>query len=96
MKLVEADVNAKRRSVTSLLRQLHTLFLPSPAQLLPTSTMAQNPREHLERLQMMMRQRRGGFGGFGGGAPGGARSVAALVALGIGGVLLSDSLFNGE
>ncbi|RMJ27944.1 prohibitin 2 [Aspergillus sp. HF37] len=56
--------------------------------------MAQNPREHLERLQMMMRQRKGGFGGFGGGGPAGAKSVAALVALGIGGVLLSDSLFN--
>ena len=62
--------------------------------------MAQNPREHLERLQMMLRQRRagGGAGSFGPmrGGPGGLRSVIALAVLGLGGVLLSDSLFNGE
>lgn len=57
--------------------------------------MAQNPREHLERLQMMLRQRRAGGGGFGGG-PGGVRSIVALAVLGLGGVLVSDSLFNGE
>lgn len=55
--------------------------------------MAQNPREHLERLQMMLRQR--GGRGFGGGPPGGFRSIAGLAALGLGAVLVSDSLFNG-
>lgn len=44
---------------------------------------------------MMLRQRRAGGGGFGGG-PGGVRSVVALAVLGLGGLLVSDSLFNGE
>lgn len=57
--------------------------------------MAQNPREHFERLQTML-QRRGG-GGFGGGFGGPApfRAGAALLLLGGGALFLSESLFNG-
>jgi prohibitin 2 len=60
--------------------------------------MAYDPREHLQRLQRTLQQRGGGGGGFGG-VPGGAaagRGVLGLIALGIGGVILSNSIFNGE
>lgn len=42
----------------------------------------------------MLQQRRG-RGGFPGGGPPAFRAGLALAALGFGGVLLSDSLFNG-
>jgi len=60
--------------------------------------MAQDPRETLQRLQRMLQQRsRAGFGG--GGMPGGnmGRILGpGVVALVIGGFILSNSLFNVE
>lgn len=55
--------------------------------------MARNPREQFERLQAMI-QRPGGRGFPGGRPPFGAAGAAALL-IG-GGMLISDSLFNGE
>jgi hypothetical protein len=59
--------------------------------------MSQDPRETIRRLQQTIQQRtRGGFGGsagFPGGAP--VRSIAGLVLLGLGGIIVSNSLFNG-
>ncbi|KEF59658.1 uncharacterized protein A1O9_04504 [Exophiala aquamarina CBS 119918] len=58
--------------------------------------MAYDPREHLQRLQRTLQQRGGGGGGFGG-VPGGAaagRGVLLLIALGVGGVVISNSIFN--
>lgn len=60
--------------------------------------MAQDPRETIRKLQQTLQQRtRGGFGGSGG-LPGGAqlRPVAALILLGLGGYILSNSIFNGR
>lgn len=57
--------------------------------------MAQDPREYMQRLQRAIQQRQGG--GFGGGMPSGGaagRGVVGLIALGIGGVILSNSIFN--
>ncbi|KAF7845998.1 hypothetical protein BT93_L5650 [Corymbia citriodora subsp. variegata] len=58
--------------------------------------MAQDPREYFQRLQRAVQQRQGG--GFGGGIPGGAgaagRGVGLLVALGVLGVVASNSLYN--
>ena len=58
--------------------------------------MATDPRETWQRIQRSIQQR--GQQGFGGGLPGGnaGRSgIVALIALGIGGVIISNSLFNG-
>ncbi|WEW57990.1 Prohibitin-2, subunit of the prohibitin complex (Phb1p-Phb2p) [Emydomyces testavorans] len=59
-----------------------------------------DPRETWQRLQTALQQRgRGGFGGFGG-FPGGGKpgralgGVGALVVLGLGGYVISNSLFN--
>lgn len=60
--------------------------------------MAQDPREAFRKLQQTLQQRtRGGFGGRGGGIPGGAsaRPLAGLILLGLGGLLVSNALFNG-
>ena len=60
--------------------------------------MSQDPRETIRRLQRTLQQRtRTGFGGSGGGLPGGSslRPVVGLVLLGLGGILVSNSLFNG-
>lgn len=75
------------------LQPVRAFFIPpSP---IPT-IMAQNPREHLERLQMMLRQRRGGgFGGIPGG-PAPFRAGIALALLGVGALAVSESLFNGR
>ena len=57
--------------------------------------MAQDPREYMQRLQRAIQSRQGGFGGgsFPSGGAGG-RGVAGLVLLGIGAVVVSNSLFN--
>ncbi|KAK5052541.1 Prohibitin-2, subunit of the prohibitin complex (Phb1p-Phb2p) [Exophiala bonariae] len=56
--------------------------------------MAYDPREHLQRLQRTLQQRGGGgFGGVPGGA-GASRGILGLIALGVGGVILSNSIFN--
>jgi hypothetical protein len=62
--------------------------------------MSQDPRETLRKLQQTLQQRtRGGFGGMGGmgGIPGGApvKPIAALIMLGLGGIIISNSIFNG-
>lgn len=59
--------------------------------------MAQDPRETIRKLQQMLQQRtRNGFGGAGG-IPGGAslRPLAGLILLGLGGIIISNSIFNG-
>lgn len=59
--------------------------------------MSQDPRETLRRLQQTIQQRtRTGFGGSGG-LPAGPqlRSLAGLILLGVGGYILSNSIFNG-
>jgi hypothetical protein len=59
--------------------------------------MSQDPRETLRKLQQTLQQRtRGGFGGMGG-IPGGApvKPIAALIMLGLGGIIISNSIFNG-
>jgi hypothetical protein len=59
--------------------------------------MSQDPRETFRRLQQTLQQRsRQGFG-VGAGIPGGAslRPLAGLILLGLGGVIVSNSLFNG-
>jgi len=59
--------------------------------------MAYDPREHFQKIQRTLQQR--GGSGFGGGLPAGgapaARGILALIALGVGGVVLSNSIFNG-
>lgn len=57
--------------------------------------MSYDPREHFQQIQRTLQQRGGkGFGGVpGGGAAG--RGVLGLIALGIGGVIVSNSIFNG-
>lgn len=58
--------------------------------------MAQNPREHLERLQALIQRRgRGNFGGMPGG-PAPFRAGIALALLGVGALAVSESLFNGR
>ena len=60
--------------------------------------MAQDPREAFRKLQQTLQHRtRGGFRGSGGGLPGGAsaRPIAGLILLGLGGLLVSNALFNG-
>ena len=61
--------------------------------------MAIDPREQWEKLQKRIQVSRQGFGS-GGGFPGGggraaSRGVLGLVALGIAGVAISNSIFNG-
>jgi hypothetical protein len=59
--------------------------------------MSQDPRETFRRLQQTLQQRtRQGFGGSGG-VPGGAslKPLAGLILLGLGGIIVSNSLFNG-
>ena len=54
-----------------------------------------DPREQFQRLQRSLQQSsKGGFGGGGGGPAG--RGIVALVGLGVAGVIISNSLFNGE
>lgn len=57
--------------------------------------MSYDPREHFQQIQRTLQQRRGqGFGGVpGGGAAG--RGILALVGLGVAGIVLSNSIFNG-
>lgn len=57
--------------------------------------MSYDPREHFQQIQRTLQQRRGqGFGGVpGGGAAG--RGILALIGLGVAGVVLSNSIFNG-
>lgn len=59
--------------------------------------MASNPRETLHRLQQSLhRQRtRNPFGGGGGNPRAAGGGLGALVLLGLGGWVLSNSLFNG-
>lgn len=57
--------------------------------------MAQDPREYMQRLQRAIQQRQSA--GFGGGMPGGGnagRGILGLVALGVGAVIISNSIFN--
>ncbi len=57
-----------------------------------------DPREQFQRLQRSLQNStKGGFGGGagGGGGPAG-RGIVALIGLGIAGVAISNSLFNGE
>lgn len=58
--------------------------------------MSYDPREHFQQIQRTLQQRRGqGFGGIpGGGAAG--RGILALIGLGVAGVVLSNSIFNGN
>lgn len=58
--------------------------------------MAQDPREYFQRLQKAVQSRQGGFGGSGGMPGGGAagRGIAGLVLLGVGAVVVSNSIFN--
>ena len=58
--------------------------------------MSYDPREHFQQIQRNLQQRRGqGFGGLPGGGAAAGRGILALVGLGIAGVVLSNSLFNG-
>jgi hypothetical protein len=59
--------------------------------------MSQDPRETIRKLQQTLQQRtRNGFRGSGG-LPGGAplRPLAGLILLGLGGIIVSNSIFNG-
>lgn len=59
--------------------------------------MSYDPRQHFERIQRSLQQR--GGAGFGGGMPGGGaagRGVVGLILLGVGGAIVSNSLFNVE
>lgn len=66
----------------------------------PNDIMTSNPREQWERLQLMLQNRgkRGfGWGGIPGGGPrGNFGLVGSAILLGLGGYVLSNSLFNGE
>ncbi|KAK4939438.1 Prohibitin-2, subunit of the prohibitin complex (Phb1p-Phb2p) [Elasticomyces elasticus] len=56
--------------------------------------MAQDPREYMQRLQKAIQNRQsGGFGGMPSGRAAG-RGIAGLVLLGVGGIILSNSIFN--
>ena len=58
--------------------------------------MSYDPREQFEKLQRNLQQRRGqGFGGFPGGGGAAGRGVLIAVALGVAGIGISNSLFNG-
>lgn len=50
----------------------------------------------MQRLQRAIQQRGGAGGGFGGGMPGPAagRGIAGLILLGVGAVVVSNSIFN--
>lgn len=71
-----------------------------PTGILSTHTMAGNPREQWERLQVILQnraRRAGGGGAFRFGMPGGGGApAAALAVLMLGGYALSQSLFNGR
>lgn len=57
--------------------------------------MATDPREYMQRLQRALQQRQGGFGGgMPSGGPAAGRGLVGLIALGIGGVIISNSIFN--
>ncbi|RVX72434.1 Prohibitin-2 [Exophiala mesophila] len=56
--------------------------------------MSYDPREHFQQIQRTIQQRGRGFGGLPGGGGAAGRGVLALVALGVGGVVLSNSIFN--
>jgi prohibitin 2 len=60
--------------------------------------MAGDPRETWQRLQNTLQQRgRAGFGpGFGGSPRRAFGGAGALILLGVGGYIISNSLFNGE
>lgn len=57
--------------------------------------MAYDPREHFQKIQRTLQQRGGGgFGGVpGGGAAG--KGLLGLIALGVGTIVISNSIFNG-
>jgi len=57
--------------------------------------MSYDPREHFQQIQRTLQQRTGrGFGGVpGGGAAG--RGILALIGVGVAGVIISNSIFNG-
>jgi hypothetical protein len=58
--------------------------------------MSYDPREHFQQIQRTLSQRRGqGFGGLPGGGGAAGRGIIALVGLGVVGVVISNSLFNG-
>ena len=60
------------------------------------ANMSYDPREHFQQIQRTIQQRGRGFGGLPGGGGAAGRGVLALVALGVGGVVLSNSIFNGK
>ncbi len=58
--------------------------------------MSYDPRERFQQLQRNLKQRGGqGFPGFSGGGGAGGRGVLAIIGVGVAGVILSNSLFNG-
>lgn len=61
-----------------------------------TANMSYDPREHFQQIQRTIQQRGRGFGGLPGGGGAAGRGVLALIALGVGGVVLSNSIFNGK
>lgn len=75
---------------------LSDLVIQTSTSIFTTTIMSRIPKEQWERLQVIL-QNRGRYGGFpsGGGGRGGV-GAAALVTLGLGAYVLSNSLFNGE
>ena len=56
-----------------------------------------DPREQFQRLQRSLQNSsKGGFGGGGAGGGPAGRGIVALIGLGIAGVAISNSLFNGK
>lgn len=76
---------------------LSDLVIQTSTSILTTTIMSRIPKEQWERLQVIL-QNRGRYGGFpsGGGGRGGGVGAAALITLGLGAYVLSNSLFNGE
>ncbi len=103
LQLLSAKCARPSHQATKLHYAVYTLnsLGPSPGgfdQAIILVKMAQDPREAFRRLQQTLQQRtRSGFGGSGGGLPGGAsaRPLAGLILLGLGGLIVSNALFNG-